>query len=222
MNGTIWPRPSTHLEQGLELAQQWGQVDSIVSTQVALAHLRQTQGNFEAAQDLLQTAAQTVRRRISTPTVGGALAAQQMRFYLAQGDLAAAARCAQERGLHAGEELSYAREIELVALARLLMAKAEWQTAQELLTRLRAAAELGGRTTQAIETLILQSLTFQAQNESAQAIARLETALSLAEPEGYVRTFVDEGEPLADLLFRIKARSESRRLKGYVSSCWSS
>ena len=138
-----------------------------------------------------------MRRRISTPTVGSALAAQQMRLCLVQGDLAAAARCAQERGLHAGEEVSYAREIELAALARLLMTQGEWQTAQDLLARLRHGAELGGRTKQVIETLILQALTFQAQNESSQAIARLETALSLAEPEGYVRTFVDEGEPLA-------------------------
>jgi LuxR family maltose regulon positive regulatory protein len=57
-----------------------------------------------------------------------------------------------------------------------------------------------------IEVLVLQALLFQAQKDIAQALANLERALSLARPEGYVRTFLDEGEPMAKLLHLAKAR----------------
>jgi LuxR family maltose regulon positive regulatory protein len=52
----------------------------------------------------------------------------------------------------------------------------------------------------AIKILALQALAFQTEGDSEQALSVLERALSLAEPEGYVRTFIDEGEPMARLL----------------------
>jgi LuxR family maltose regulon positive regulatory protein len=52
----------------------------------------------------------------------------------------------------------------------------------------------------AVKILALQALAFQTQGDAEQALSALERALSLAEPEGYVRTFIDEGEPMARLL----------------------
>jgi LuxR family maltose regulon positive regulatory protein len=64
----------------------------------------------------------------------------------------------------------------------------------------------GGHTSRAIEVLILQALVLQAQGNSERAHIPLERALSLAEPGGYVRTFVDEGPPMARLLYEALAR----------------
>jgi LuxR family maltose regulon positive regulatory protein len=57
-----------------------------------------------------------------------------------------------------------------------------------------------------IEILVLQAMALQAQGKIDQALTPLERALSLAEPEGYVRTFVDEGPPMAQLLRQAVAR----------------
>jgi len=204
-----------HLEQGLDLAQQWGQLDTMVSSHIALARLRQAQGEFDVGRNLLQKAAQMMRRHTATPTVDSALAARQMRLELAAGNPAAAARRAQERGLRADDELIYIREAEYIELARLLMVQDKSDEAQDLLARLHHAAEASGRMKQVIETLILQALTLQAQDDIPQAMIALENALSLAEAEGYIRTFVDEGKPMAELLGRMK--DEGGRLKGYIS-----
>jgi LuxR family maltose regulon positive regulatory protein len=68
------------------------------------------------------------------------------------------------------------------------------------------AAEAGGRTSKMIEILILQALSLQAQGDIDQAITTLEKALTLAEPEGFIRVFVDEGLPMAQLLYEAVAR----------------
>jgi LuxR family maltose regulon positive regulatory protein len=91
-------------------------------------------------------------------------------------------------------------EFEHITLVRLLIAQGEHREALGLLERLLEAAEAGGRGGSVIEILVLKALALQAQNDTPNALAALQRALSLAEPEGYVRTFVDEGAPMATLL----------------------
>jgi LuxR family maltose regulon positive regulatory protein len=75
-----------------------------------------------------------------------------------------------------------------------------------LLTRLLSMAEGAGAKGHAVELLALQSIVLQAQGKPDCALTALERALSLAEPEGYVRTFVDQGEPMGVLLRQAAAR----------------
>ena len=75
-----------------------------------------------------------------------------------------------------------------------------------LLARLLEAAETAGWTGKAIEILALQAMALQAQGDTHQALVALERAFTLAEPEGYVRLFVDEGPPIARLLYEAAAR----------------
>jgi LuxR family maltose regulon positive regulatory protein len=72
--------------------------------------------------------------------------------------------------------------------------------AMGLLSRLLKAAENGGRAASAIEILILQALAYQMHGDFSSALPPLERALMLAEPEGYIRMFVDEGAEMATLL----------------------
>ena len=83
--------------------------------------------------------------------------------------------------------------------------------ATRLLERLLPAAEEGGRTGSVIEILVLQALAHQTQGDLPAALAPLERALTLAEPEGYVRVFVDEGPPMAALL---RAAAEAQANEG--------
>jgi LuxR family maltose regulon positive regulatory protein len=83
-----------------------------------------------------------------------------------------------------------------------------------LLAELLEAAEGAERTGSMIKLLPLQALAFQARGDLDQALPTLERALSLAEPEGYVRTFVDEGQPMGRLLRRALTQGI---LPGYTS-----
>jgi LuxR family maltose regulon positive regulatory protein len=109
-------------------------------------------------------------------------------------------------------------------LARVLLAQGELGAAERLLERLLQSAESAGRMGRVIEILILQALTRQAQGETNQALTALERALSLAEPEGYIRMSVDEGEPMCRLISDFKwqieqpAHRQSERLTGYVDT----
>ena len=119
---------------------------------------------------------------------------------LLQGRLGEALDWARNQGLSAEDELTYVREFEHITLARLLLARGSAPEALALLDRLLLAAEDGGRTGSLIEILVLQALALQSRRHMDAALVPLERALRLAEPEGYVRVFVDEGPPIASLL----------------------
>jgi LuxR family maltose regulon positive regulatory protein len=172
---------------------------------VARARLNQTEGDLEGAVSLLDDAQ---RLFIRTPLPDARpISALKARVWAAQGGVAKALEWAREHGLSVDDELSYLHEFEHITLARLLIVRygservdGAVHDALRLLERLLHAAEEGGRTGSVIEILVLQALAHQAQGNISSALAPLERALSLAEPEGYVQVFVDEGPPMARLL----------------------
>jgi LuxR family maltose regulon positive regulatory protein len=85
----------------------------------------------------------------------------------------------------------------------LLLAQDNHEEAADLLGRLIESAQAGGRRYMEIELLVLRALVLRARNDEPGALTTLRQALTLAKPEGYVRTFADEGEPMADLLRRL-------------------
>jgi LuxR family maltose regulon positive regulatory protein len=133
--------------------------------------------------------------------------AVRARAWITQGRVDEALDWARERGLPAAGEVGYLREFEHVTLARALLARFErdrerptLDEATGLLDRLLAGAEAGHRTGTVIEILVLQALATRLRGDLPAALAPLGRALALAEPEGYVRTFVDEGPAMAELL----------------------
>jgi LuxR family maltose regulon positive regulatory protein len=98
------------------------------------------------------------------------------------------------------------KEKEYMALARILIAQERLAETAGLLQRLLKATEAGGRTSRVIEVLLLQALAFQAGDDTARAMTALERALDLAELEGFIRVFVDEGPPMAGLLYKALKR----------------
>ena len=124
-----------------------------------------------------------------------------------QGNLDAAQRWAGMSGLSADGALVYLREGETLIFARALVAQGKAQgkldDAIRLLTRLLAAAQDGERGGRVIEVLVLQAVALKAQGRQAEALAALERALALAEPEGYARVFIDQGEVIAALLSQV-------------------
>jgi LuxR family maltose regulon positive regulatory protein len=180
---------------------------------VAEAQLKHSQGDLDGALDLL-CEAEHLYQRSPLPVVRP-IPAMKARIWVAQGKLTDAMNWVRERGLSIDDDLSYVQEFEHVTLARILIAcyKSDHDDsihkAIGLLDRLLQAADEGGRTGSVIEILVLQSLAHSAKGDILPALAVLERAIILAEPEGYVRVFVDEGPCMAELLTTMNASGKN-------------
>jgi LuxR family maltose regulon positive regulatory protein len=194
-----------HLLTSKELGERAGLPENRYRWRVAMARIREAEGGVDGALDLLQEAEHRYMRGYF-PNVRP-IAALKARMWIAQGRLGEALVWAREQGLSAHDDLSYLREFEHITLARVLLARYKSDReerfiheAMGLLERLLQVAEQCGRMGSVIEILVLQALAHEAQGESPSALVPLERAVALAEPEGYVRVFVDEGRPMAQLL----------------------
>ena len=174
-----------------------------------LAWIKQAEGDPAGAMESMGEAA----RLAPDPGITSLLnpvPAERARLLLAQGDVAAPGRWVQERGLSADDELAYPREAEYLVLARVLVAQGLPGRALALLERMHAAAVGQGRVGCVIETGTLRALALAAIGEEDRAIGVLAAALTLGHPEGYVRVFADEGEPMRALLGRLASRQRGR------------
>jgi LuxR family maltose regulon positive regulatory protein len=179
--------------------------------QVAMARIREAQGDLGGALELLDEA-QRVYMGDFSPNVRP-VQALRARVLADQGRVGEALGWAREQGLSVDDDPSYLREYEHITLARVFLAQASIDDAAGLLERLMRAAEVGERGGSVIEILVLQALTHHARGDTRAALGPLQRALTLAEPEGYVRVFVGEGRPMAALL---KAVAKQRASWKYV------
>jgi LuxR family maltose regulon positive regulatory protein len=174
---------------------------------VVQAQLKAAEGDLETALDQLQEAERLYYRTpIPVPNVRPT-EALRVRWWLRQGRLAEALGWVQECGLSVDDPPDYLREYEHLTLARVLIAQYRHDRTDELihqaialLTQLLAAAEAQERTGSIIKILVVLALAREAQGDASAAIASLERALTLAEPEGYVRIFAEHGTPMVRLL----------------------
>jgi len=204
-----------HLLSSKELGEHTGLPQNRYRWCVAMARILATQGDLDGALDLLYEAERLYMGDFF-PNVRP-ITAWKTRVWVAQGKLAEALDWAREHGLSVSDDLSYLREFEHITLVRVFLARSKSDRAEhsmleamELLERLLQSAEGGERTGSVIEILVLQALAHQIQGDIAAALVPLERALTLAEPEGYVRIFVDEGPPMAVLLAKLPERSRKR------------
>jgi LuxR family maltose regulon positive regulatory protein len=211
-----------HFQTGLELGLHCTQPDWPYHKCVALARWKESEQDFDAALEWLEEAKRAYVRTLMPDS--HPVEALKARIYLKQGRLSKAQNWAQEHGLAVDDEISYLREFELVTLARVLVAEYESshvesavRGALHLLDRLLVAAEQGKRIGSAIEISIVQALAHQARDNQAKALESLKHALNLAEPEGYLRIFVDEGKTMTELLTSLNKSHEDEGLKEYIS-----
>jgi LuxR family maltose regulon positive regulatory protein len=185
---------------------------------ITQALMTQTQGDLDGALDLFNEA-ERLYVRTPLPDVRP-ISALKARIWVTQGRLVEALAWARERSLSVDDEPSYLREFEHITLARVLIARyrndpvdGSIHEAMGLLERLLNAAEAGGRIGSIVEILMLQALAHEAQGNTPPALMSLERALTLAEPEGYVQLFVDEGVRIVELLTRTEAKDGILRIK---------
>jgi LuxR family transcriptional regulator, maltose regulon positive regulatory protein len=208
-----------HLAEGIELAGQWSELAAFDAF-IAQMHLCLARGDLDGARQAVERSRQIARRSEATKMDDLAADLKQAYFAMTQGDLAGARRWAEDRGLlpgtspeprprqAEGRDFVDARleKYEQLMLARLLILQGQAAGALHVLQPLLATVLQLGRTDLTIQVQIQSALAFQQQDRHDRAVEALAEALALAEPGGYLRTFLDEGPPMASLLQRAASR----------------
>jgi LuxR family maltose regulon positive regulatory protein len=212
------PAAGEHLDTSRRLGDHLGLPQNPYRWRVTMARLREAEGDLDEALQLLDEA-DRVYNGDYNPNARP-VPAVRARLRLRRGELDEAEAWARERHLSPDDEPSYLREYEHVTLARLLLARhrrdrdaGALEDAGGLLERLLAAAQDGDRNGSVLEVLILRALARQARGDLPAAIAGLRDAVTVAQPEGHVRLFADEGPPMAALL---KALIRQSTFPGYA------
>jgi LuxR family maltose regulon positive regulatory protein len=182
-----------HGERSVQLARQFDEIiDRYVMCEVFLARLKLALGDAAGAAATLAETSQSARRHNFVHRIPEVAAAQVVTF-LRQGNLAAAAHLAQTYELP-------------ISQARVHLAQGDPSAALALLSPLRQQMEVKGWADERLKVMVLQTVALHAHGEKEKAVQLLGDALALAEPGGFIRIFVDEGMPMAQLLSEAVAR----------------
>jgi LuxR family maltose regulon positive regulatory protein len=181
-----------HWRQSVPLAQRIESMGRFVACDLLLARLKLAQGGIAEAAALLSKADEAVARHAFTQYTSEIAAARVM-IMIRQGDLVAAGQLAEAHGLP-------------ISLARVHLARGDPSAALAVLEPFRRQAEEKGQQDHRLKAMVLQALAHQANGEKEEALRSLGEALALAEPNGFLRTFIDEGSPMAGLLVEAAAQ----------------
>ena len=189
-----------HGQQSVHLARQLENTDKCVAGEVLLARLKLAQGDVAGAAALLAEAGQSARQHNFVYRIPEVAAAQVLTL-LRQGNLAAAAHLAETHGLPLSQ-------------ARVHLAQGDTSAALAALSPRREQVEARGWQDERLKVMVLQAVALQAHGEQEKAVHLLCDALALAEPGGFIRLFVDEGRPMAQLLSAAEATGWCRTISG--------
>ena len=225
------PEALRYARSGVAKTQHWQSANHVAWAHIFLARALIATGDMAGAAESLQRADEARRKLPVLPIINNLLAATWVRLWLAQGDLASAERWAAQTQFDPATPLSETNELLPMAACRAWIALgqtnadvAALERALATLTRVQAAAQAGGRNNTLIEALALEAvaryhlaaLTSGVPSGSA-ALSALAHALQLGEPEGYVRTFVDEGAVMQRLLTMLGRQAMSLRQRAYLA-----
>ncbi len=182
-----------HGEQSLKLARQYEKViDRFLICEVFLARLKLAQGDVDGAAAILTQASLSAREQNFVHRIPE-IAAAQVLTLLRQGNLAAAAHLAETHELR-------------ISQARIHLAQGNASAALGVLELLRQQVEAKAWEDERLKVMVLQAVAFHKLGEKDKAVQLLGDALVLAEPEGFIRIFVDEGTSMAHLLSEAAAQ----------------
>ena len=208
-----------HVERGLRSINSWGKGDLLALAYVTLCRIQLANGKRNAVVDTVQKAVDLIHSRGVFPEARSAVEAAQVKLWLAQGDFQAANRWAatfDDKAFGSDGASRFIDELSQLTRARVFMVQNKLDNAIGLLSHLEETARSAGRMGRVIEILLLEALTMREIGDSERAILALTKCLTMAAPEGYVRVFLDEGQPMQRLLAQWLSETNSGPLRGYA------
>ena len=210
------------VSQAIKDMARWRSPTDLVNGYITLARISLSKGDIEIAKDALAGALEAGSKGNIFPITRKSLEACQVRMRLQLGDLVLAEHWVKDLRLDKkwddGDwQLDFVSEVEWISLARVRLAKKEWDRALDVLAALAETAELAGRNGRLVEILALKALALQGAGRTSPALNALKHSLALAQPEGYLRLYLDEG-PAMGALLRECYRSVEEPLKAYIDT----
>jgi len=208
-----------HIQQGLSLLPYWAKADDYILAHITLARIRRAEANIHGEEEAVEKAIHLSQERGVFSETRTAIEVAQIKLWLDQGDLQAANRWAASQAERSGPEaqIRFQNELTQIARARVLIAQHMPDRAIDLLSRLESAARSAGRMGRVIEILLLQAISLQELGNFDHAVQALTKCLVLAKPEGYLRIFLDEGQPMQTLLAQWLDRTGVSPLRAYAT-----
>jgi len=200
------------LDQALALCREWGITQTLSEAHTAQSRLFQAKGNIDGAWEALDKAREFSSMEGDRSLVNFRLATQQARLNLQAGAPDKAVRWVEEiKAAVAADERGQQLPVAFVGtlqtlLARASLAQGKAEAALAALAPLLTPAEVAGAFLRVIELCALKALALHALGDTPAALVALERSLTLAEPEGFVRVYLNEGAPMAALLREAAAR----------------
>ena len=213
-------RAQLYFFESAEMFAQFSEI-GIPIAYLSIARVKAAQGDWESGQEYLEKARQYAQASKVTRLNDRLVNGLQARFCIMRGQLGPAEQWARESGLieHSITDIIATSGLKAAAsefvntdylnLARLYLAQYQADAALQVIDPLLAVADTMGYMRRAIQILVLKALALQQKKEVALAVDVLGQALALAEPEGYQRVFLDEGEPIVHLLHQAFKRGYS-------------
>ena len=210
----------TYLSAAAEMFEQFVDI-GLTMAYLSLARVYLSQGAWDSVQAILEEARQHSRASKTTALDDNLTELMQARVWITLGELDQAEQWARRRGLldkPVGDLVALADrnatafellQGEYLTLARLFLARDEPTKALDILEVVLSHNEKRAQMRRVIEVLVLQAIAYEQQGADEPAMQAFAQALTLAEPEGYVRTFLDEGQPVARLLYQAIAAGHS-------------
>jgi LuxR family maltose regulon positive regulatory protein len=220
----------SELLQAVSLVRHWTE-SRLVDAFLILGRIRFSRGDLDGMREVLQEARESAARTRITEIDDFAVDLQEAQLDLWQGDLEKVRRWIRTRGVekdrgpadvrkHGDPDDLHMRKYEHVGLARWYIARRQAAKALSLLEAWLPEMEQQQRVDLVLQILVLKALAWQTAGDLSRACFLLQQAFRTAEPEGYVRLFADEGEPMARLLREMIARGLSAEYAGrLLSSC---
>ena len=189
-----------YIQQGVTLAEQGKDALALAGCYLNMIQVLWGAGDLNKAQKILQKIENTADKFNIPPWMAHVVSAWKARLWLANGNLQQVSQWIKVNGLSIDDELINWREQEHMVLVRYLIMQEHWDEACTLLERLQNNAQLGTRMTSVIQIQILKAILSYEKGEIKKAAEELRIALSLAECVDFVRIFISEGQPVAELL----------------------
>jgi len=207
-----------HMNEGLKLISMWEKADDLVLAYITLARIHQAQANKGEATEAVEKAIHLVRTRGIFSEARHIVEYAKVKLWLAQGDLQAANHWAasQEERLSSDNIAEFENELIYISLVRVMLVFNKNDEAMRLLSHLEKNSQNGGRKGRLLEIMLLKALGLQKMENTKKASIALTESLTLAEPEGYVRIFLDEGQPMQMLLAQWLENNKSDSLEKYA------
>jgi LuxR family maltose regulon positive regulatory protein len=207
------------MKQGLALIPWWGKADDLALAHITLARIHLAQANRSDAIAAVEKAVHLIQTTGVFSEARNAAEIAQVKLWLAQGDLQAANRWAASREgrLSSDDRFGFENELTHITRVRVFIAQNKPNEAIGLLSHLEEIARSAERMGRVIEILLLEALALREIGDSEHAILALTKCLTLAEPVGYVRIFLDEGKPMIELLKQLKASRPAPNLMNYIN-----